>query len=405
VNHQQPLIARSEWLLDPNRAHLNQGGFGTLPVAIADAAARWRRDMESDPTDLFMRRWQGLVDGVRDRVAAFLRADPSDLVFVANATAGTATVLGSLDLGAGDEVVTTDHRYPAVASQLGALAARRGVAIREAVVPLDAGTDADVVGPIVEAITARTRVVVVDQVASPTGFVFPVEQIVRAVHERGVPVLVDAAHAPGQLDVDLAAIGADFWVGNLHKWVCTPRAVAALVVAPAWQERIRPLIASHHYTDGFRAAFDWTGTLDPIPLLTVPDALSFWESLGWENVRRYQHDVATAGAAVVATALGTRVAVADRFTAAMRIVELPGALTAAESSELAGRLTTEHDVTAYLPSHAGKSHVRVCGQVFQTPADYARLADALVALLGQSPTPSAIASSTSAARAASSRFS
>jgi isopenicillin-N epimerase len=211
-------LTETSWLIDPGIAYLNHGGFGALPRPVADAAAAIRAEIEADPTDVFMRRWPGLVDDVRQRVATFLRADPADLVFLANATTGTATVLASLPLAAGDELVTTDHRYPAVASQV-ALLADRGVRIVETPVPLDVTSVTDIVERIVANITARTKLVVVDHIASPTGFVFPVAEVVAACHAVDVPVLVDGAHAPGQLDVDLAAIDADFWVGNLHKWV------------------------------------------------------------------------------------------------------------------------------------------------------------------------------------------
>src|SRR5437763_16249829 len=130
-------IPPTDWLIDPGTAYLNHGGYGALPVPVAEAAAEIRRDVEADPTDLFTRRWQDSVDAVRGRVAGLLHAQPSDLAFVANATAGTATVLNSLPLSAGDEVVVTAHRYPAVRSQVDLLAERRGVVVRPAHVAVD----------------------------------------------------------------------------------------------------------------------------------------------------------------------------------------------------------------------------------------------------------------------------
>lgn len=369
------------WLVDPGIAYLNHGGFGALPRPVAEAAAALRAEIEADPTDVFMRRWPDLVAGVRRRVAAFLRSDASDLVFVPNATTGTATVLASLPLAAGDEVVTTDHRYPAVASQVDVLA-ERGVRVVETPVPLDIRSVDDIVGRILAALTPRTRLVVVDHIASPTGLVFPVAQIVAACHRRGVPVLVDAAHAPGQLDVDLRAIDADFWVGNLHKWVCSPRACAVLRVAPAWQHLIRPLVPSHEFRDGYQPAFDWTGTADAIPLLAIPAALDFWAELGWDAVRSHQHALATDGAHAVASSLGTEVCVPDEFTAAMRLVELPRPLSKADGRLACERLTREHKVTAYITHHQDRSFVRLCGQLYNVPEHYERLAAALPLVLG-----------------------
>lgn len=373
-------LTDTAWLIDPGIAYLNHGGFGALPRPVADAAAVIRAEIEANPTDVFMRRWPDLVDRVRHRVAQLLRADPADLVFVANATTGTATVLAAFPFETGDEVVTTEHRYPAVASQVGVLA-DAGIRVVETTVPLDVETVPDVVDRIVAALTPRTRLVVVDQVASPTGFVFPVAEIVAACHAAGVPVLVDAAHAPGQLDVDLLAIDADFWVGNLHKWVCSPRACAVLRVAPQWRERVRPLVASHDYREGFQPAFDWTGTFDAVPLLAIPAALEFWDTLGWDDVRRHQHTLATDGAHRVADRLGTRVAIRDEFTAAMRLVELPNVLTREAGRELGERMTLERKVTSYITHHQDKSFVRLCGQLYNAPDDYERLADALADLL------------------------
>ena len=371
------MLPTTQWLIDPDHAYLNHGGFGALPVPVAEAAAAIRAQVEANPTDSLMRRWPAQVDAVRERVAGFLNAPAADLVFVPNATAGTATVIGSLDWQPGDEVVATDHRYPAVASQLGVLL-RHGVKVVEQHVPVDVESTAQIVDLVLAGVTPRTKLVVIDHIASPTGFMFPVADVAAAARDRGLPVLVDGAHAPGQVPVDIAALGVDFWVGNLHKWVCSPRGCAALVVAPQWQDVVRPRIASHGYTTGFLAAFDWTGTADPIPLLAIPAALDFWDSLGWDAVRRHQRALVTAGAHRVADAIGTEVAIADQFTAAMRLVRLPVVLaTEAEREALAYRLITDYGVTAHITEHAGTTYVRMCGQLYNTPDHYDRLAKAL----------------------------
>jgi isopenicillin-N epimerase len=374
------VVTPTEWLIDPAVAYLNHGGFGALPREVAEAAARIRADVEANPTDVLVRQWQGRVDAVRDRLASFLHAEASDLVFVPNATAGTASVIASLALSAGDEVVTTDHRYPAVHSQLDVETARRGVRVVETHVSVDAGAG-EIVDAVLGNVGPRTKLVVIDQIASPTGLHFPVRELVAAVHAAGLPILVDAAHAPGQVDVDLRAIDADFWVGNLHKWVCSPRACAALRVAPQWQDVVRPLVASHGYAEGYQRAFDWTGTHDPVPLLAIPAALDFWAALGWPDVRRQQHALATDGARHVAEVLGTRVAGRDELTAAMRLVELPGPLSVDDGVAVAGRLTTDHKVTPHITHHAGASYVRMCGQLYNVPEHYERLGQGLAAIL------------------------
>jgi isopenicillin-N epimerase len=376
------VLPATSWLIDPDIAYLNHGGFGALPVPVAEAAAALRAEVEANPTDLLMRQWDERITAVRTAVAGLVRAPEDELVFVPNATTGTATVLASLPFAEGDEIVITDHRYPAVASQTEVAVARRGVRVVEVPIPLDVTSDDDVVARIAAAITPRTRLVVVDHIASPTGFLFPVAELARAAHDAGVPILVDAAHAPGQVDVDLAAINADFWVGNLHKWVCSPRAAAVMRVAPRWQSAIRPLVASHGYVDGFQPAFDWTGTLDPVPLLAIPAALRFWDELGWDDVRRHQRRLATDGARVVAAALRTRVAIADAFTANMRLVQLPVQLDADGRMDLVSRLTRKHGVTVHVTEHQDTTYVRMCGQLYNRQQDYERLASALVAEVG-----------------------
>jgi isopenicillin-N epimerase len=376
----------TEWMLDPEVAYLNHGAFGALPRVVWEAATELRAMMERDPADLMMRRLPDMLDDVRGQLAELLRADEAGCVFVPNATSGTATILTALapSLTTGDEVLITDHRYDAVGVQLGALAATRGVTPVVAHVPLDIADAADVVTAITDRVTERTKLLVIDAIASASGFMYPVADIVAAAHERGIPVLVDAAHAPGQMDVDLRATNADFWVGNLHKWVCSPRAAAIMSVAPQWHDTIRPLVASHHFTGGLQPAFDWTGTFDPVTILAVPSALAFWDQWGWDDVRRRQSGIVDDGAARVAAALGTTAPVAASFRAAMRVVELPNTLTAERSRAVETTLSDKHQVEVSLMSLHDRSFVRVCGQIYNSADDYDRLAAALPELIAAS---------------------
>lgn len=373
------MVNSSDWLLDPDVAYLNHGAFGALPKAVAEAALDLRLMMERNPADLMMRRLQDMCDDVRSKVAVFLNADESGCVFVPNATAGTATVIASLAsmFDAGDEILITDHRYGAVAIQTDRAAAERRTSTVIAHVPLDVRTTEDVVAAIVERITPRTKLLVIDGVASLSGFAFPVEAIVAAAHERGVPVLVDAAHSPGQLANDLTAINADFWVGNLHKWVCSPRAAAIMSIAPQWRDTVKPFVASHHFGQGLHESFDWTGTFDPVNVLAIPAALQFWEAKGWDEVRRQQRQLVDDGAAAVANALGTAVPISNDFRAAMRIVELPEQLSADRATEIENALSQKYLVEVSIMHLHEKSFVRVCGQIYNTAEDYARLAAAL----------------------------
>jgi isopenicillin-N epimerase len=293
------LPGASAWAIDPDLAYLNHGGFGATPVTILDGQRAWRTAMERNPVGFLVRELPELLESVRSRVAAFLGADPEGLVFVDNATTGTQTVIAQIRLATGDEVLTTDHCYPAVLAQLHRAVAAAGAQLRIVPVRLPAKSAEYVRDAVLSGLSARTRLVVVDHVASCSGLVFPVEEIVDRCRAQGVPVLVDGAHAAGMLPVDLGRLGADFWVGNMHKWVCAPKASAVLYTGTQWRESLRPLVASHGLALGYQPAFDWTGTRDPTAILAVPAALDFFDRAGWPDVRRHNNDLARHGAELV----------------------------------------------------------------------------------------------------------
>jgi isopenicillin-N epimerase len=368
----------SAWAIDPDLAYLNHGGFGATPVVVLQAQREWRTAMERNPVGFLVRRLPELLESVRSRVAAFLAADPDGVVFVDNATTGTQTVIAQVRLTAGDEVLTTDHCYPAVLAQLHRAVAAADAHLRIAPVPLPPESTASVRDAVLSALTARTRLVVIDHVASCSGLVFPVEQIVGQCRARGVPVLIDGAHAAGMLPVDLGSLGADFWVGNMHKWVCAPKASAVLYAGPQWRDALRPLVASHGLAHGYQPAFDWTGTRDPTAILAVPAALDFFDRAGWPDVRQHNGDLARHGAELVARRIGTSYPQVDGLAAAMRLVPLPASLTEAEARALETRLLDEHGVVVPVTSHGGWRWLRLSAQLYNTLEDYERLAAALI---------------------------
>lgn len=368
----------SQWGLDPRIAHLNHGSFGATPRPVLAAQQALRDALELNPVEFLVHQLPERLAEVRRRVAAFLQADEDGLVFVDNATTGTQTVVAQTRLAAGDEVVATDHGYPAVLAQLRRAVDAAGASLRVVPVPLPPRDGSAVTSAVLAAVTSRTRLVVVDQVTSCSGLVFPVEQIAAECQRAGVPVLVDGAHAPGMLPVDLDRIGADYWVGNLHKWVCAPKAAAALYAAPHRRPDLRPLVTSHGTADGYRPAFDWTGTRDPTALLAVPHALDFFESAGWTAVRAHNNALAADGAALVADRIGTRPPdLPCELAGSMRLVPLPAPLSDAEARALERELLTAHRVVVPVTSHGGYRWLRVSAQLYNTMADYERLAVAL----------------------------
>ena len=366
------------WALDPGIAHLNHGGFGGAPKPVLADQQAWRAAMERNPTDFLVRRLPELLAAVRARVAAFLGAAEDGLVFVDNATAGTQTVIAQARLRPGDELLTTDHCYPAVLAQLRRTAAAAGAELRIARVPLPAPDAETIASAVAAQLTERTRLLVIDQVASCSGLAFPVDRIVAAGRRAGVPVLVDGAHAAGMLPVNLTELGADFWVGNLHKWVSAPKASAVLYAAPRWRAGLRPLVGSHSLFEGYQPAFDWTGTRDPSALLAVPAALDFFSRIGWPAVREHNASLARRGAGLVAARLGTTgQPTGDGPPTALRLIRLPAVLDEPSARALEDRLLAGHGVVVPVTCYDGWQWVRVSAQLYNTLADYERLAAAL----------------------------
>lgn len=371
--------------LDPGRVHLNHGAFGAVPRRVREGVVRRAAEVERNPHRYHRAVVADRVRHARGRAARFLHHGADDIALVRNVSEGVATVVASLDLRPGDEIVVTDHNHRGVRVGLEAAARRKRARVVEVPVPLDAGEDRIVAG-FAEAVGPRTRLVMVDQITSATAVLNPVAgvaAVVRAVNPE-VLVLVDAAHVPGQVDVDPATLGVDFWTGNLYKWAFTPRGAGVLWVAERHRADLRPLVASWGGDEPFPVPWDHPGNQDFGPWLAIPDALDFFEAVGgWERVRR-SADLVTAGAAHVAETLGTTYQqVPPRPAPTMRLVPLPdGVVTSAEDAAgLYERLSTEHGVEAGPVCFGGRGYVRVSGQVYNRADDYQRLADALTAIV------------------------
>lgn len=380
--------ARLLFSLDPSVSHLNHGSFGAAPIAVQRAQQRLRDEMEANPLRFFT---QGLVDRIahaRRHLAAFLGADPDGTALVGNVTAGAAVVLQSLALRPGDEVLTTDHGYGAVALSIARECARTGAVSRTLPVPLTA-TDEEVVEIVRNGLRpGRTRLLIVDQLTSPTARLFPTAALVAVAREQGVPVLVDAAHAPGMLPATVTSIGADFWVGNLHKWAYAPRGTAALVVAPQWREKIQPLVVSWEQDSGFPTRVEWQATLDYTGWLAAPVGLFTLRSLGVDRVRAHNAALAAYGQRVVGDALGVapeRLPEPGGPAVAMRLVPLPpGVATTLDAArELRARIADRLSAEVSVAGWNGRGYLRLCGQVYNTPDEYDRLAVRLPTLLAQ----------------------
>lgn len=376
------------WTLDPSVRFLNHGSFGACPRPVLLRQGELRARMEAQPVRFLARELPQLLRDARAVLAAFVRAEPDDLVWVQNATSGVNTVLNGLALQPGDELLTTDHVYGACRNALEATAARSGARVVIAPVPFPLRGEQDVIDPLLAAASPRTRLALIDHVTSPTGLVFPIAALVEALQGRGIDVLVDGAHAPGMVPLDLRGLGAAYYTGNCHKWLCSPKGAGFLHVRRDRQAGVRPLVISHGATaplegrSRFQVEFEWTGTQDPSPWLCVPAALRAMQELvkgGWEEARRRNHELVCAGRRVLCQALEVAAPCPESLLGSLAALPLPPGDAPALQARLFERHGIEVPVFSW-PANPSRL-VRVSAQLYNQLEDYQALAAALVAEL------------------------
>ncbi len=362
----------SRWALDPTVAHLNHGSFAALTLETQRLVEEARRQVESNPMRFYAREAYAVWDRAARAAEDFLGAPVGRIALLTNATEGTWAVLQSLDWETGDVVVTTDIGYPAVDAQVAELVRRHGVEVRRVHLPL-AATDDEVVELLADA-AVGARLVVVDAISSAAGWVLPTERLVPAIRATGARVLVDAAHVPGQLPVDLMALAPDYWVGNFHKWACAPRGIAALYVHRDHVDHLRPLLPSVDTLDwDYPQNQRWRGTRDVGPLLVLPEVLATATWFTSRTVCRRNHDLVRTGARHVAAALGVApVPLPACNMALVPVPTLPGDAHVARllQADLAELLQCEVAVTVLDED----LYLRLSAHVYNTEDDFDRLA-------------------------------
>ncbi len=367
---------------------LNHGSFGALPRAVFDAQTQWRAKIEADPIEMIGRRSADLIEQAKIPVGEQFGMKPADFGFVTNATEGVNTVLQSLVLRPGDELLTTDHVYNAVRQAMKFTARRAGATVREIEIPLPVQSSDQIRDLVLSAISPKTRLLVIDHVTSPTGLVFPMEEIVAGCRECNVEILVDGAHVPGMLPLNVEKLGATYYVANLHKWVCAPKGSAFLWVAPDHQPGVHPTVISHHLDEGFTKEFAWLGTRDLSAWLTIPTAIAFMNDLGFDNVMNHNH----------ALVVWAHQMLVDRWDVAplspvdgsllgsLATIMLPGSLGDPKDKKvqsLQKRLHDEFRIEAPLVAWKGRQMLRVACQVYNTPAEYELLSQAILSVANQ----------------------
>ncbi len=321
------------WSLDPTVVFLNHGAFGACPIPVLAQQQVFRQQLEQEPLRFIMREFEPLLEISRQALADFVGADPADLVFVPNATTGVNSVLRSLSFEPGDELLTTNHCYNACRNALEFVAQRFGAKVVVATIPFPIENSEQIIASVLSCVTPRTKLALLDHITSPTALIFPLQALVQALAERGVDTLVDGAHAPGMIPLNLKDIGATYYTGNCHKWMCAPKGAAFLVVQGDRQSQIRPLTISHGANSPrtdysrFQLEFGWTGTQDPTPYLCIPAVLEFMNAQlpqgGWQAVMDRNRALALQARQLLAEALAQPLPCPDEMVGAIAAIPLP----------------------------------------------------------------------------------
>lgn len=380
---------RSNWSLDPEITFLNHGSFGACPKVVLDRQQQLRAQLERSPVRFFETALEPLLDEARRELAAFVGADPAQLAFVPNATTGINTVLRSLSFCPGDELLTTNHEYNASRNALEFAAAAAGAKLVVAQVPFPVHSAAEITEAVLASVSAKTRLVLLDHITSQTALIWPLQTLIQQLAQQDIDVLVDGAHAPGQIPLNLTELGAAYYTGNCHKWLCAPKGAAFLYLRPDRQAQIRPLVISHGAnsprTDRsrFHLEFDWVGTTDPSPYLCIPTAIQALAAMlpdGWPAIMARNRALTLAMRAALCQQLQVELPCPDALIGSMAVIPYCG--DGAESLQAA---LLKRQIEVPVIPWQDQWLIRISTHLHNQAADYAVLAAALqqMAISGQ----------------------
>jgi len=375
-----PASARAAFRLDPDWLTLNHGSFGAAPRSVLAAQHAWQARLEAQPTRFMTSELPGALRSAAGDLASFLGADAEGLGFVENATAGCNAVLRSLAFAPGDEVAVLSHGYAAVRKAAAHIAGGAGARLVEIPLPFPRPDAAGLLAALEHALSPRTRLVILDHITSPSALVLPLAPLIAACRARGIPVLIDGAHAPGQVPLHLAGLGADWYTGNCHKWLLAPKGCAFLWTAPSRRAATHAHVISHGLGQGVIAELDWTGTRDPSAFLAISAAIAAHAAFGGAQMMARNRAVAAAAGAALAARLGTEVAAPPEMAGSMAAVRLPGPGTASAALALRERLL-EARIDTPFHAIAGSLWLRLSAAAYNAPDEYEILAERLPALL------------------------
>jgi isopenicillin-N epimerase len=368
---------RELFLIDPEVVFLNHGSFGACPRVVFEEYQRYQIELERQPVEFLGRRADGLLDDARAKLATYLNAEPNDIAFVMNATSGLNVIARSLPLDRGDEILTTDHEYGALDMTWDWMCGKVGAQYIHHHIPLPVTFHADVVDSFWSAVTPRTKVIFLSHITSPTALIMPVKEICARAREAGILTVIDGAHVPGHIPLDLADIGADIYSGNCHKWLCAPKGAAFLHVRPEQQEWIESLTISWGWKgeSTFVSRNQWQGTRDIAAFLAVPAAIEFQQQHDWKSVRARCHELARETRARIADLTNLEPISPDspEWFAQMVTCQIP----IDDPIAVKARMYDEFKVEAPLVTWQDKQMIRVSYQGYNNHDDLKRLMLAL----------------------------
>lgn len=384
---------RSEFLLHPDVVFLNHGSFGACPRPVFEAYQRWQLDLERQPVEFLGRRFVELMRDARQALADYVGVQANDLVYVPNATTGLNVVARALPLRPGDEVLATDHEYGALDRTWRFICARRGATYINQPLPLPVESADQVIEAIWSGVTERTRVLFLSHITSPTALILPLAELVRRARAAGIVTVIDGAHAPGQVPLDLEGLGADFYAANLHKWTLAPKGAAFLHAQSGIQHLLEPLVVSWGWepesttlldldparTSAFVLQQEWQGTRDPSAYLAVPAALRFMEERDWPRVQARCHALLRQARQTLQALTGLPQICPDSAEWYAQMATFP--LPACDAGWLKRRLYDEYRIEVPIIEWGGRQFVRVSVQAYNTQHDVEALVEALRNLL------------------------
>jgi isopenicillin-N epimerase len=379
------------WLLDRDLTFLNHGSFGACPRHILEVQAKVRSQLENEPVRFFNREWEPLLDASREKLAAFVGTDVEDLVFVPNATTGVNAVLRSLSFQPGDELLTTNHEYNACRNALDFIASRTGARVVVADIPFPIESPQQIIAAILSKVSSKTRLALIDHITSQTGLIFPIQEIIQQLQAQGIDTLIDGAHAPGMLPLNLREIGATYYTGNCHKWLCAPKVAAFLYVQRQKQPEIRPLTISHGanspltHKSRFQLEFDWMGTSDPTAYICVGEVIQFLGLLlpgGWDELMQRNHQLVLEGREIICDVLKVKAPCPDEMIGSMAVIPMPEVFDSFSHTSLRDRLFDQHGIQVQVVPWVGMHRLllRISSQLYNSLEDYQYLAKVLTQL-------------------------